>query len=327
MNAPGFMHEDKHNRYLTDEELDTVLPPTGYAIVTPPPRYAPMVAPRKLMATPIAEPGGFHIQESSDAAAVAAAAGLAPELPTEIPGVGNLAFFKAEDAEYFAKILKEEDETQLSVEEMKERKIMRLLLKIKNGTPPVRKTALRQITDKAREFGAGPLFDKILPLLMERTLEDQERHLLVKVIDRVLYKLDDLEVHKILVVIEPLLIDEDYYAHVEGREIISNLSKAAGLAHMISTMRPDIDHANEYVRNTTAHAFSVVASALGIPCLLPFLKGVCCSKMSPHTGIRIVQRHHREWKCGDLWSSRHTTMPITDCYSDIRSSGVQMYVQ
>jgi splicing factor 3B subunit 1 len=116
-----------------------------------------------------------------------------------------------------SQILGDQDESALSIEELKERKIMRLLLKIKNGTPPMRKTALRQITDKAREFGAGPLFDKILPLLMERTLEDQERHLLVKVIDRVLYKLDDLVrpyVHKILVVIEPLLIDEDYYARV-----------------------------------------------------------------------------------------------------------------
>lgn len=55
----------------------------------------------------------------------------------------------------------------------------------------MRKTALRQITDNARQFGAGPLFNQILPLLMEKTLEDQERHLLVKVIDRVLYKLDD----------------------------------------------------------------------------------------------------------------------------------------
>ncbi|KAF8517897.1 small nuclear ribonucleoprotein [Hysterangium stoloniferum] len=296
MNAPGLV-EDKHNRFLTDEELDAILPPTGYVIVTPPNGYAVVQAPaRKLLATPTPVFTGFQIQEDSDAAAAAAAAGLAPELPTEIPGVGSLAFFKAEDAQYFAKILKEEDETELSVDEMKERKIMRLLLKIKNGTPPVRKTALRQITDKAREFGAGPLFDKILPLLMERTLEDQERHLLVKVIDRVLYKLDDLVrpyVHKILVVIEPLLIDEDYYARVEGREIISNLSKAAGLAHMISTMRPDIDHADEYVRNTTARAFSVVASALGIPSLLPFLKAVCRSKKSwqaRHTGIRIVQQ-------------------------------------
>ena len=57
---------------------------------------------------------------------------------------------------------------------------------------------------------------------------------------------------QILVVIEPLLIDEDYYARVEGREIISNLAKAAGLATMISTMRPDIDNMDEYVRNTTA---------------------------------------------------------------------------
>jgi splicing factor 3B subunit 1 len=62
---------------------------------------------------------------------------------------------------------------------------------------------------------------------MEHTLEDQERHLLVKVIDRVMYKLDDLicyYVHKILVVIGPLLINEDYYIRIEGREIISNLS-------------------------------------------------------------------------------------------------------
>jgi splicing factor 3B subunit 1 len=120
--------------------------------------------------------------------------------------------------------------------------------------------------------------------------------LLVKVIDRILYKLDDLVrpyVHKILVVIEPLLIDEDYYARVEGREIISNLSKAAGLATMIATMRPDIDHTDEYVRNTTARAFAVVASSLGIPSLLPFLRAVCQSKKSwqaRHTGIKIVQQ-------------------------------------
>jgi splicing factor 3B subunit 1 len=50
----------------------------------------------------------------------------------------------------------------------------------------MRKQSLRMISEKAREFGPGPLFDKILPLLMSPTLEDQERHLLVKVIDRVL---------------------------------------------------------------------------------------------------------------------------------------------
>ena len=52
-------------------------------------------------------------------------------------------------------------------------------------------------------------------------------------------------VHKILVVIEPLLIDEDYYARQEGKEIIQNLAKAAGLATMIAAMRPDIDNIDE----------------------------------------------------------------------------------
>ncbi|KAF9511235.1 hypothetical protein BS47DRAFT_1383540 [Hydnum rufescens UP504] len=314
--------DDKHNRYLSDEELDAVLPAAGYVIVPPPEGYALQNPSRKLLAPPTPHLTGFQIQDDSDAAATLAAAGLAPEAPTEIPGVGALAFFKAEDAQYFGKILKEEDESELSVDELKERKIMRLLLKIKNGTPPVRKTALRQITDKARDFGAGPLFDKILPLLMERTLEDQERHLLVKVIDRVLYKLDDLVrpyVHKILVVIEPLLIDEDYYARVEGREIISNLSKAAGLAHMISTMRPDIDHVDEYVRNTTARAFSVVASALGIPSLLPFLKAVCRSKKSwqaRHTGIRIVQQIAIMMGCAVLPHLRNLVEAIAHGLSD-----------
>ncbi|KAG4302623.1 hypothetical protein PCK1_001207 [Pneumocystis canis] len=279
---------------FSDEELDEILPVKGFKVLDPPPGYAPIRTPvRKLVETPsFSGNGGFTMQEVDNAANKQLNAGL----PTDIPGVGDLAFFKQEDMKYFGKLMDSTDESELSVEELKERKIMRLLLKIKNGTPSMRKSALRQITDKAREFGAGALFNQILPLLMERTLEDQERHLLVKVIDRILYKLDDLVrpyVHKILVVIEPLLIDEDYYARVEGREIISNLSKAAGLAHMISTMRPDIDHVDEYVRNTTARAFSVVASALGIPALLPFLKAVCRSKKSwqaRHTGVKIVQQ-------------------------------------
>ncbi|EUD65679.1 hypothetical protein C922_03927 [Plasmodium inui San Antonio 1] len=215
-----------------------------------------------------------------------------PQLVSELKYVQ----LKNEDFIYFSKLFQTVDESDLSQEELKERKLMILLLKIKNGTPSIRRTALRAITDKVKELGPETLFNLILPLMMHNTLEDQERHLLVKVIDRILFKLDDLVrpyVHKILVVIEPLLIDEDYYARVEGREIISNLAKAAGLATMIGIMRPDIDHPDEYVRNTTARAFAVVASALGIPSLILFLKAVCQSKKNweaRHTGIKIVQQ-------------------------------------
>ncbi|CAG8513223.1 18074_t:CDS:2, partial [Racocetra fulgida] len=253
---------DARNRPLTDEELDAMFPSTGYKILDPPPGYVPIRTPaRKLMATPTPMGGDGFVMLEEDR-------NQTYDLPAEIPGVGNLPFFKQEDMQHFGKLLEDKDESELSVDELKE----------------------------PRDFGAGPLFNQILPLLMSQNLEDQERHLLVKVIDRILYKLDALVrpyVHKILVVIEPLLIDEDYFARCEGREIISNLSKAAGLPTMIATMRPDIDHVDEYVRNTTARAFSVVASAHGIPALLPFLKAVCKSKKSwqaRHTGIKIVQQ-------------------------------------
>ncbi|CAI5509262.1 unnamed protein product [Closterium sp. Naga37s-1] len=299
---------EERNKPLSDEELDAMFPLDGYKVLDPPASYVPIRTPaRKLLATPTPMGGAsggatqlYAIPEEDRQQLF--------DVGKEVPGLPNL---KPEDYQYFDALLNEEEEKKMSAQEKTERKIMKLLLKVKNGTPPQRKTALRQLTDKAREFGASALFNQILPLLMSPTLEDQERHLLVKVIDRILYKLDELVrpfVHKILVVIEPLLIDEDYYARVEGQEIISNLSKpqaaghaarhwqrgpAAGLATMIAAMRPDIDNVDEYVRNTTARAFSVVASALGIPALLPFLRAVCASKKSwqaRHTGIKIVQQ-------------------------------------
>jgi hypothetical protein len=42
----------------------------------------------------------------------------------------NLAFFKAEDAQYFSKILKE-DETELSINKMREHKICNFFLKLR----------------------------------------------------------------------------------------------------------------------------------------------------------------------------------------------------
>jgi len=278
----------ERNRPMTDEELDRILPQSGYEIVKAPDSYDPVRTQYGGDDSVHTTSEGYQIPDGTER----------PYDPSVIPGTDNadMPFIKPEDVNYFSALLNEVDEEGLSKEELQERRIMMLLLKVKNGTPPMRKSALKTLTEKAREFGAGPLFNQILPLLMSPTLEDQERHLLVKVIDRILYKLDDLVrpyVHKILVVIEPLLIDEDFYARVEGREIISNLAKAAGLATMIATMRPDIDHNDEYVRNTTARAFAVIAQALGIPALLPFLKAVCHIKKSwraRHTGIKIVQQ-------------------------------------
>ncbi|OII71016.1 HEAT repeat family protein [Cryptosporidium andersoni] len=290
----------ERNKPWTDEELDRILPKEGYEIIDSPEGYD-ILRERRLKNSSINNFGQefYEIPEFSGIESKNEHSNdiLIGGTSTIVyhAELGELAL-KAEDYSFFAKLFSSESEDDLSVEEVKERQILTSLLKLKNGNPQQRRQAMRYITENAKELGAGPLFNNILPLLMLSTLEDQERHILVKAMDKILYKLKDLVrpyVHKILVVIEPMLIDQEYYARMEGREIISNLSKAVGLATMIATMRPDIDHPDEYVRNTTARAFAVIASALGIPSLIIFLQAVCQSKKSwqaRHTGIKIVQQ-------------------------------------
>ena len=91
----------------------------------------------------------------------------------------------------------------------------------------------------------------------------------------------------------PMLTDENSYGRIEGREIISNLTKSAGLATMISVIRPDIDSPDENIRLVTSKAFAVVASSLGLNAILPFLKAICETKktwLARDTGIKIIQQ-------------------------------------
>ena len=77
-------------------------------------------------------------------------------------GLGDLPFIKPEDMQYFGELLNtDKDEASMSPAELKSRVVMRCLHKIKNGTPPQRKTALRYISDHARELGPEALFDQV----------------------------------------------------------------------------------------------------------------------------------------------------------------------
>ena len=140
---------DERNRPLTDEELDQLIP-AGYKILPPPDGYVPIRTPaRKLTATPTPmhsmAAGGFKMMATPDRQGTA-------NLMPDYQAPGNLPLMKPDDLQYFNKLLEDIDEDTLPPEEAKERKIMKLLLKIKNGTPPMRKSALRQITDKVNNF-------------------------------------------------------------------------------------------------------------------------------------------------------------------------------
>ncbi|ODV80632.1 ARM repeat-containing protein [Suhomyces tanzawaensis NRRL Y-17324] len=275
---------------LTDEILDKILPP-GYIKLDVPSGYEQLEDGKAPDITEL--PMDRYMPPSADQTKNTLA--LREQIPTEVPGITGLQSFKQEDMKYFGKLIHLE-ESSLSGDEKKEVEVMKLLLKVKNGSQVTRKRSLRQLTDSARKFGPKILFNQILPLLLEPSLDDQERHVLVKLTGRLLYHLDDQirpYTHKVLVVISPMLIDEDFTLRLEAREIISNLTKAAGLANMISSLRPDLDHVDEYVRNITSRVFAIVANTLGLVSFLPFLKAVIKSKknwMARHTGIKIIQQ-------------------------------------
>jgi len=139
----------ERNRPLTDADLDAMLPSEGYEIVRPPSSYIPIRTPaRKLMETPTPMHTGFIMPGTPGAVSTQGEG----DLGVEIEVGPDMPSLKPEDKPYFQKLIDGKDESTLEPEEIKERKIMKLLLKVKNGTPAMRKQALRQITDKARYF-------------------------------------------------------------------------------------------------------------------------------------------------------------------------------
>lgn len=214
----------------------------------------------------------------------------APELS------GEDISMSSRDYEFFAALFEDVDLASLPPAEARGREVLLLLLKIKNGTPLLRRGAMRTLTARMPALGPEAVFDKLLPLAVFVGADEGDRHLMVKLIDRALHRFDEQVrpfVKRILIVVEPLLMEKDFYARAEGREVVANLAKAAGLPTMIAALRGDLESIDDYVRNVTARAFGVMASALGIPSLVPFLKVLCRAKRSHLarlTGVKIIQQ-------------------------------------
>ncbi|PON44002.1 Coatomer beta subunit [Parasponia andersonii] len=154
---------EERNRPLTAEELDAMFP-EGYKILDPPASYVPIRTPaRKLLATPTRMGTPLYaIPEENRAQQF--------DVPKEASGG---LFMKPEDYLYFGALWNEEDEEELFPDEQKERKIMKLLLKVKNGTPPLRKTALRQLLIKVGVLELRWVLD--LLEILEHGLNDENQ--------------------------------------------------------------------------------------------------------------------------------------------------------
>lgn len=68
-----------------------------------------------------------------------------------------------------------------------------------------------------------------------------------------------------------MLVSEDYFVRIEGREIVSNLIKSVGLATTLTSLRLEIENPNEELREITAQTLAIGAAALTVPKFLPFI--------------------------------------------------------
>ncbi|KAI5955296.1 prp10 [Candida jiufengensis] len=273
---------------LTDEILDRILP-EGFVKVKPPSDFQQLQTTSKPDITTSTTTKEYFPPTNEIAA-------ISTSLSTkEIPGVHGLEYFKEEDMKYFGNLLKIKPE-DLDEDERKEVQSMKLILKVKNGTQIVRKRAMRSLTESAKNFGPKIILSQILPVLVEPTLGDQERHLLVKMVSRTLFQLQDSVrpyTDKIVHVLSPFLIDEDPTLRNETKDILTNLVKAVGFGTIISTLRPDLDHVDEYVRNLTSRVLAIVANTTGLQQYLPFVRAVVKSRKTwtaKHTGIKSLQQ-------------------------------------
>ena len=143
---------DERNRPLSDDELDALFPQDGYKVCEShcnkttliflfyfrffnlhPATSLSRTPARKLTATPTPMGmSGFHFQMEENKVKV---------VESLQPAGTNMPYMKMEDTQYFSKLLEDVDESILPAEEQREREIMTLLLKIKNGTPPMRKVS------------------------------------------------------------------------------------------------------------------------------------------------------------------------------------------
>lgn len=124
--------------------------------------------------------------------------------------------------------------------------------------------------------GIYPIFDCMLPWIMQPKLKDQDAHFLLKVMDKVMLCIssDDFDrdqirpfVPKIIVATQPFMFD----GNMKAKDIIYNLTKIVGLDSMLAVIELQMNDYSEYVREVAAKTVGIVTSTLGIPEVLPFV--------------------------------------------------------
>lgn len=281
------------NRYLTDEDLDEMLPALGYSIVPPPPSYVPIESDRPNfydLAAKALESAGLSVGGSS------LGMGTSYEVPDDMgEGMPNLT---AQDItsgafEILLKYRKVSD-GDIPAADVAKFIVMKQLLCIKNGDTKQRRLGMRLLCDRADVLGLETVITCLFDVLYVRCdMNAQEKHFMVKLTERLISRFADSITpfaQKIVFYFEPLLTDVDLIMRDDGKEVIGMLASTIGIRNMYEIIRKDIDNEDDRIRRHTAKVIAVVAVALGPEEVMRIVRPVSAARnpIARHTIVKAI---------------------------------------
>jgi splicing factor 3B subunit 1 len=198
-----------------------------------------------------------------------------------------------EERGFFKPLFNQTSDPQKSA--INELKILRLFLQIKFGSIPARRIASKALVDKATDLNLQVLVKSLISLLMISSLKEQERHIFLKILEKLILKYGDTLssfASQILIIVEPLLIDNDYFIREEGKDIIVAIAKSFNITSLLSIMKEDMEHPEETVRNASCRAFSVIVLTFGMEKFIKFFNVICTTESKwelCHSGLKSIQ--------------------------------------
>nr|CCC53802.1 putative splicing factor 3B subunit 1, fragment [Trypanosoma vivax Y486] len=226
------------NKRLTEEYLDSILPPE-FKVVEPPADYNPL---------PPEEPNFYELASKSlDVFVVNQSSDTAASVTYDIPeslGEG-MPEMKPEDAPVFEVLLKYHNVNPIPDEVLPSYLLMKNLFKIKNGDSAQRRTAMRFLLDKARVFGSEPLFRFTFHVWRSGILDLQEQHYYVDLVKGAISRLQKevrSSTKEIVHMMEVLLSAQESVVREDGKEVLILLTRVVGYEAAFEAIKEDFAH-------------------------------------------------------------------------------------
>jgi splicing factor 3B subunit 1 len=261
-------------RYMTDEQIDGMMPP-GYTLVPVPADIAAKATATETGSAALADAGpatGGAAEGAAGVDAAVAAAARRIDLPVDGVVADDLPPLRVEDAAVFQLLIEYRHlhDSELPPEHARRVHALRSLLKFKNGNPRQRRMGSRDLVTRARHYGVDAVVQPLVTLWRSDGIlsDDLDRHRVVKLLAAVLMQfrdaLDPASTRNVLVLLQPLLQDQDRATREESRELMCALIKAAGFTGIVAAVKRDMLNASIEARRAASETLAVVAETLGV---------------------------------------------------------------